>query len=313
MGSFAAFFDNTPAQKLALDAWKVVQNVASHVRSRRQELETWKNEVQTKSSATDPVTVVDKEAEALVRELLLQIRPKDSVLGEESPNINLEENVSSSINSKSGEIRLEDSLHWIVDPIDGTVNYIYGLPAYAVSLACVYQGEVVAAAVADVYHEQTYVAAKDSGAYLVHDAGTYRKLKCNNPLSLEQAIIATGFTYKKELRKVQGDLLSKMIGKVRDVRRIGSAAIDLCAVGAGIVDGYYEHALNCWDYAGGLLVAKEAGAKSINVDISVPGTDLVLTLVTAPEIFAPLYEEIKTYNMHKTLLSESSSKAKPNL
>ncbi|MGB3483951.1 MAG: inositol monophosphatase family protein [Mycobacterium sp.] len=202
--------------------------------------------VRTKSTPTDPVTVVDTETERLLRDRLEQLRPGDAVLGEEGGG--------------PADGVPAGSITWVLDPIDGTVNFVYGIPAYGVSIAAQVDGVSVAGAVADVVSGEVYYAALGHGAAVEGPAGR-KDLRCNPVDNLSMALLGTGFGYKPSRRAAQAVLLSRVMPSVRDVRRIGSAALDLCMVAAGRLDLYYEHRLNVWDWAAGALVAAEAGAQ----------------------------------------------------
>ena len=211
----------------------------------------------TKSSPIDIVTEADRACEDLIRERLLGRRPDDGFLGEEGDDI-----VGTS------------GVRWIVDPIDGTVNYLYGLPHYAVSIAAARDDEVVAGVVLSPRAGLEYAATRGGGA------------TCNGePLhvrptpALDQTLVATGFGYETEVRTRQAQAMARMLPQVRDIRRQGSCALDLCAVAAGQVDAYVEEGPHTWDYAAGGLVARESGA-IVEIWTSVVGHDLV---VCAPE------------------------------
>jgi myo-inositol-1(or 4)-monophosphatase len=201
-------------------------------------------ELTTKSSPTDVVTQMDHAAEAVLRDVLLGARPEDGLLGEE------------------GGLRPGSSgVTWIVDPIDGTVNYLYGLPGYAVSVAAVIgdattpgRWQPVAGCVHAPAVGTTWTAGAGIGAFT--DANPAR---LREPVDLSQALIATGFGYQASRRRAQARVLAGLLDKVRDVRRIGSAAMDLCMVADGRLDAYYERGLNPWDMAAGILVVREAG------------------------------------------------------
>ena len=204
--------------------------------------------VRTKSTPTDPVTVVDTETERLLRDRLAQLRPGDPVLGEEG---------GGPADAIAGDA---ETVTWVLDPIDGTVNFVYGIPAYAVSVAAQVDGVSVAGAVADVVAGRVYSAGVGLGSHLTDEQGT-RALRCTEINDLSMALLGTGFGYSKQRRTTQAALLARMLPLVRDVRRIGSAALDLCMVAAGRLDGFYEHGLNIWDRAAGALIAAEAGAR----------------------------------------------------
>jgi len=193
--------------------------------------------VDTKSAATDVVTAVDRESEELVRARLERLRPGEPVLGEEG----------------GGE--LGSGVTWVVDPIDGTVNFLYGLPDFAVSIAAQIDGVSVAGAVVEPVSGRRWTAARGAGAWL-----DGRRLHVSDPPGLELSLLGMGFSYSGERRVRQGKLTAEMVGQVRDIRRRGAASLDLCAVAAGWLDGYFEHGLHRWDWAAAALIAAEAGA-----------------------------------------------------
>ncbi len=199
----------------------------------------------TKSSPTDVVTEMDRAAEALITERIRAARPGDAVLGEEGGQV-----------AGSGT-----GVRWVVDPLDGTVNYLYGLPEWAVSIAVEVDGVIVAGVVAAPRLGETYTAeATGGGAWLHRDGEEPARLRCNEEVPLDHALVATGFGYDAGRRKVQGEVVGALLPHVRDIRRRGSAAVDLCMVAAGRVDAFYERGLNYWDYAAGGIIAREAGA-----------------------------------------------------
>lgn len=226
----------------------MAEQAAAHVRRRRPELfgpagQQPGSVVTTKSTPTDPVTVADTETEELIRELLARARPGEEILGEEA----------------GGSREVPDGVRWVVDPIDGTVNFLYGVPAYAVSVAAQIAGRSVAGAVVDVSRGVTYWASAGGGAF--SDAGDGPVRLSANPVDrLELTLVATGFGYEAARRVEQGRIVGSLLPQVRDIRRIGAAALDLCLVAAGAVDAHYEHGLSPWDWAAGGLIAAEAGA-----------------------------------------------------
>jgi myo-inositol-1(or 4)-monophosphatase len=193
----------------------------------------------TKSSPTDVVTAMDTASEQLLRRRLRAARPADGLLGEEE-----------------GHEPGTSGLTWVVDPIDGTVNYLYGLPAWAVSIGAEADGVTVAGVVLAPQLGEEYTAVLGEGSWL---GG--RRLRVNEPAELAQALVATGFGYRAQRREVQGRIVAGLLGQVRDIRRGGSAALDLCSVAMGRVDGYYERGTHAWDRAAGTLIAQEAGAR----------------------------------------------------
>ncbi|MGV9797217.1 inositol monophosphatase family protein [Mycobacterium sp. NPDC003449] len=199
--------------------------------------------IRSKSTPTDPVTIVDTETERWLRERLAVLRPGEDVLGEE----------------EGGRQDGRDGLSWVLDPIDGTVNFVYGIPAYAVSVAVQRDGRSVAGAVADVSAGTVYSAALGQGAHIRH-AGVSTPLRCSPADDLSMALVGTGFSYDPDRRAGQARLLAQILPSVRDMRRFGSCALDLCMVAAGQLDAYYEDGVHVWDWAAAALIAAEAGA-----------------------------------------------------
>ncbi|WP_156688950.1 inositol monophosphatase family protein [Mycobacterium sp. Marseille-P9652] len=210
--------------------------------------------VRSKSTPTDPVTVVDTETERLLRNRLAELRPGDPILGEEG---------GGPAAAPPGAVT------WVLDPIDGTVNFVYGIPAYAVSVGAQVDGISVAGAVADVVAGRVYSAAAGLGAHVTDGRGR-RALRCAQVDDLSMSLLGTGFAYTRGRREVQARLVAGLLPVVRDVRRIGSAALDLCMVAAGRLDAFYEHGLQVWDRAAGALIASEAGARVV---LPAPGSD----------------------------------------
>jgi myo-inositol-1(or 4)-monophosphatase len=202
----------------------------------------------TKSSPTDVVTEMDQASEALIRRRLLAARPGDAVLGEEGGQTGGEQ-------AGGGQVR------WVVDPLDGTVNYLYGLADWAVSIAAEVAGTVVAGVVVVPSRAEVFHATLGGGAWLRAGEGPPLALRCNTGVPLAQALVATGFGYEAKRRVVQGQVVAAVVPRVRDIRRGGSCAVDLCSVAAGRLDAFYERGVNYWDYAAGGLVATEAGAR----------------------------------------------------
>ncbi|MCZ2830634.1 inositol monophosphatase family protein [Modestobacter sp. VKM Ac-2986] len=200
------------------------------------------DQVDTKSSPVDVVTAVDRASETLIVRRLLEARPDDGVLGEEG----------ASTEGTSG-------VRWVVDPIDGTVNFLYGLPAFAVSIAAEVDGRTEAGVVLNVATGELYTAVRGEGAWLTAPGAASMQLRGSAPASLGQSLVATGFSYGAEERRAQGAVVAQLLPEVRDIRRWGCASLDLCAAAAGRVDAYYEQGLKPWDHAAGALVATEAG------------------------------------------------------
>ena len=201
--------------------------------------------VGTKSTATDMVTEMDHASEALIGRLLAERRPHDALVAEEGTDA-----VGSS------------GVRWIADPLDGTTNYLYGFPSYAVSLAAEVDGRIVAAAVRDAAHGETFSAALGMGAW----CNGAPLARVEGPPTLATALVGTGFSYDPGRRAEQAGVLSGVLPRVRDIRRAGAAAVDLCWVGAGRLDCFYERGLAVWDWSGGGLVAREAGGRTDFLD-----------------------------------------------
>ena len=207
--------------------------------------------VATKSSPTDVVTEADQAAEALIRDLIGETRP-----GDRDPRRGGRRD-----RAQGGDGRDGQRVRWIVDPLDGTVNYLYGLPDWAVSIAAEVDGTVVAGAVFVPRRDELFSARLGDGAWLAWRPGlAWRgpapvRLACNRGVPLAQALVATGFGYAAGRRLVQGEVLRAVLPRVRDIRRGGSAAVDLCSVASGSVDAYYERGVNLWDIAAGGLIA----------------------------------------------------------
>jgi len=198
-------------------------------------------EIESKSTAIDIATQMDKKAEKFIMESLLAARPNDGIIGEEG----------SSVESKSG-------ITWVIDPLDGTVNYFYGLPGWNVSIAAKDKDGSVVGVVTAPTINSTWWATRGGGAFY-----NGHQIHCNDPIALDRALIATGFQYDVAHRTTQMTDLAKLVPLARDIRRNGAAAVDLCHVAMGALDGYYEAGLKEWDWAAGGLVATEAGARFV--------------------------------------------------
>jgi myo-inositol-1(or 4)-monophosphatase len=272
-----------PAELRAV-AVTLATEAAEFVRRRRDEVfgvgaraEAADGAVRAKSTRTDPVTVVDTETERLLRDRLARLRPGEPVLGEEEGGPS-----DRQAGPRAG------SVTWVLDPIDGTVNFVYGLPAYGVSVAAQVAGVSMAGAVADVAGRRVYSAGLGLGAHVVDAAGAARPLRCNTVDDIAMALVGTGFGYSPPFRAAQADLLAELLPLVRDVRRMGSASLDLCMVAAGLLDAHYEHGLNVWDWAAGALIAAEAGARLHLPATGEPAGNAGLTLAAAPGIATEL-------------------------
>jgi myo-inositol-1(or 4)-monophosphatase len=234
----------------------------------------------TKSSATDVVTAGDRECEALVRERLAVLRPDDAVLGEEE---------GGATSARPGQVR------WVVDPIDGTVNYTHGLPWFSVSLGAEIDGRAVAGAVVEPVSGRVWSAAAGHGATLDD-----RPLRASALDRVEIAVVGTGLAYDPERRARQAALVARVAGSIGDVRRQGCASLDLCSVAAGWVDGFYEHGLKPWDWSAGALIAEEAGAvvrrpvTDASPDAPDDGWGPEATFAAGPALAGPLAELLRS-------------------
>jgi myo-inositol-1(or 4)-monophosphatase len=200
--------------------------------------------VSRKSSSTDMVSDADRDAERLIRDLVGAARPSDGLLGEEGD----------AVAGRSG-------LLWVVDPLDGTTNYLYGLPIWSVSVACEDSSGGLVGAVFDPCRDELFAAERGRGATL-----NGRPVHTSAGDDLSRALIGTGFSYAPETRARQARVLAELLSQVRDIRRGGSAAIDLAWVACGRLDGYYEEGTRHWDRAAGMLLVSEAGGIATPLD-----------------------------------------------
>jgi myo-inositol-1(or 4)-monophosphatase len=256
------------AERLATEAADFVRRRREEVFSGTPQRESTGQAVRAKSTPTDPVTIVDTETERLLRDRLAELRPGEHVLGEEGGGIS---------DDSAGRPT------WVVDPIDGTVNFVYGLPAYVVSVAVQVDGQSVAGAVANVVDGAVYSAARGHGAH-VRLGETTTPLRCSGVGELSLSLVGTGFSYDPQLRRRQASVLAELLPQVRDIRRLGSAALDLCLVAAGRLDAYFEDNLNVWDWAAGALIAAEAGARVRVPTLSEPAGDRGMVVAAAPGV-----------------------------
>lgn len=240
---------------LAAFALDVAREAAALVRERRRGDVTV---AATKSSDVDIVTEADRASEALIRARIVADHPDDAILGEEGDDVA----------GTSGR-------RWVVDPIDGTVNFLYGLPQYAVSIAVERDGVAVAGVVLNAATGTEYVghlADEHTPAVATRDG---EPIEVAGPTPLPLRLLATGFNYDARIRRHQAAALVHLITEVRDVRRLGSCALDLCHVAEGSVDGYLEEGVNLWDHAAGGLIARIAGAR-LEIHPGAGGTPMVV-------------------------------------
>lgn len=243
----------------------LAENLARQAGDRAVELrEQITLDIATKSSTVDLVTEADRQAEQLIVDGILNVRREDAIVGEEGT-------------SRDGT----SGVRWVIDPIDGTTNFVYRIPAFGVSIAAEVGDRIVAGAVYDPSRRRLYSAGLGQGASVDRSP-----ISCSSPLGLATSLVATGFGYGAPQRQAQAEVLVTLLPLVRDIRRFGSAALDLCAVAEGAVDAYYERGLNHWDLAAGVLIAAEAGAKVGDLRGGVPSP--TFTMAAAPAIFEPL-------------------------
>jgi len=228
-----AFVTPTPHELRELAA-QTAEAVGSQVRERRAGGFSW----ETKSTSTDVVTEIDTWAEAEVVRRLQAVRPDDGLLGEEGA-------------SSPGTT----GIVWVIDPIDGTTNLLYDLQGFSVSIGALIDGEPVAGAVFDPVRTELFSAALGEGSTRNGDP-----IHVSESSDLATALIGTGFGYQADERARQATVLQTVVPKVRDIRRLGGAALDLCNVACGRLDAYFERGLSPWDWAAGEIIAREAGA-----------------------------------------------------
>jgi myo-inositol-1(or 4)-monophosphatase len=219
--------------------------------------------VGSKSSPTDVVTQTDVRAEEVIRRCLLDATPEAGFLGEES-----------------GTSEPAARLQWVVDPLDGTVNFLYAVPLFSVSIAAAVDGEVVAGAVIDVLRGELFSARLGGGARCNGEA-----IAVSDCTALPQALVVTGFSYQADQRALQGEVVHRLLPRVRDIRCFGSTALELCWVACGRADAYYQGGTEIWDRAAGALIAAEAGA---TIELACPEND-DLSIAATPGVFDELW------------------------
>jgi myo-inositol-1(or 4)-monophosphatase len=228
--------------------------------------------VSTKSTPTDPVTQMDRAAERVIAATIRAVRPDDAFVGEEGQA------------DRAAEAAQDGArVRWIVDPIDGTVNFLYGIPQWGISIAAEVGGVVVAGVVADAVKGETFTAIRGRGAF--RNGTPIAASHCGD---LAQALVGIGFGYAAGRRAAQARVLLEIVPLVRDVRRMGAASLDLCAVACGRLDAYYERGLNLWDHAAAGLIAAEAGARVEGLFGAPPSAELLVA--APPAIFPALHD-----------------------
>ncbi len=247
------------ARRLALDAGRLTLDM-------RREASV---DPDRKSSVGDLVTVADRASEALIVSGILSARPDDAILGEEGAD-------------RPGT----SGFRWIIDPIDGTTNYVYDLPGYTISVAVEFRGTTIVGVVYDPKADECFAARRGNGATLDD-----RPIACSTQTEFDHCVLGTGFGYQSDQRRRQAEILIDILPKVANLRRLGSAALDLAYVGAGRIDGYWESGLNAWDAAAGALIAGEAGATVTDLAGNDPSP--TMTVAAPPTIHTRLVAELR--------------------
>lgn len=226
-------------------------------------------ELDQKSGVLDFATQMDHESEKLIVASILQARPDDSIIGEEGSD-------------RTGS----SGYTWVIDPIDGTVNYLYGIPGWCISIAVKDRDGYLVGVVHAPSFAMTWSAIRGGGATC-----NGKPLRCNEPVAMNLALIATGFAYDLERRKPQAEFIRELLPKIRDIRRMGACAVDICMVASGSVDAHFEAGVNEWDYAAAGLIASEAGAKFAHLKGIWDG-EKYFVLAAGPTLFAALAEAL---------------------
>ncbi len=225
-------------------------------------------EINQKSSPVDFATQMDHASEKMIVELLLAARPDDGIIGEEG-----------------AERASQSGVTWVIDPLDGTVNYFYGLPGWNVSVAAKDRDGVIVGVVSAPSINSLWTATRGGGAHFNGEP-----IRCNEPVALERALIGTGFSYSLDRRVGQAEFAQHLIPRIRDIRRAGAAAVDLCNVAMGALDGFFEIDLQEWDLAAGGLIATEAGAIVTGRLGAAPGP--LMVIAAGPALHMELVAEI---------------------
>lgn len=252
-------------------AWAAAHRAAAFLRDERPD----DLAVDTKSTPTDVVSAMDRQAEAMIAADLLGVRPDDGMLGEEG-----------------GERAGTSGVRWVVDPLDGTVNYLHRIPMWGVSIAAEVEGTVEVGVIVAPAVEEAYLAVRGSGAWLVA-GGVPERLHGSPCRALDQAIVSTGFGYSPDRRRRQAEVLADLIPSIADIRRFGAAVIDFCWLARGRTDAYFEAGLNEWDRAAGGLIAQEAGVVFTGLRSDDPSSFFV---AAAPGIVDGLRSELARLN-----------------
>ncbi len=229
-----------------------------------------KFDLDEKSGVFDFATQMDHESEKLIVSEILAVRPDDGLIGEEGANRE----------SKSG-------VTWVIDPIDGTVNYLYDIPGWCISIAAKDKDGGLAGVVYSPATQSLWKAHRGGGAFLNGNL-----IKCNDPVALNRALVGSGFAYDLEKRKIQAALIARLLPEIRDLRRLGACAVDICHVASGSLDAYFEAGVNEWDYAAAGLIATEAGAM-ISIDKGIWNGEKNMVIVAGPALHPALSAQIR--------------------
>jgi myo-inositol-1(or 4)-monophosphatase len=230
-----------------------------------------KFELDQKSGVFDFATQMDHESEKLIVGEILKSRPDDGLLGEEGSNRP----------STSG-------ITWVIDPIDGTVNYLYNIPGWCISIAAKDSEGAIVGVVYSPATNSLWKASRGNGA-LLND----QPISCNEPVALDRALVGSGFAYDIEKRKIQATLIARLLPQIRDLRRLGACAVDICHVATGSLDAYFEAGVNEWDYAAAGLIATEAGAV-ISIDMGIWNGEKNTVIVAGPTLHPALSSQIRS-------------------
>ena len=215
--------------------------------------------VESKSSATDLVSEMDRQAETMIVQGIVAARPNDGIIGEEGT-----------------DRKSESGIRWAIDPLDGTVNYLYGLPMWSVSIGAIDGEGSIVGVVAIPALREVYSARRGGGAWRSVDGAEPERLAVSEQTDLGHSLVATGFSYNSDIRTRQASVIGSLLPTVRDLRRNGAAAVDLCWVAGGRMDAYYEHGTHIWDRAAGQLLVEEAGGRTSDAAGSEPSDTMIL-------------------------------------
>ncbi len=261
-------------------AWQCAQSAGAFLKDERpRDLS-----IDTKSSGSDLVSEMDRGAERLIVDLITAARPDDSILGEEG-------------SQKKGS----SGIRWIIDPLDGTVNYLFGIPLWGVSIGVEVEGDVQLGIIAIPETNKSYVGIAGVGSFCV-SGETLQELRVRQGSRLNSALLATGFGYSPVRRGLQAEVLASVLPQIADIRRSGCAVVDLCWLASGIIDGYFEIGLNPWDYAAGALIVALAGGR---VEAPIDNDLGKLLISSTPEIFEDLEQALIAAGALELLVKES--------